>query len=103
MRNLKGFVLETSGTGQPGGTGVANDWAAVALHQSRGAFERLPPIIAAGGLTPESVGRVVREVRPWAVDVSSGVEESRGVKSEAKIRAFVAAVRDAEDEINRRV
>jgi phosphoribosylanthranilate isomerase len=96
LSNLKGLVLETPATVEAGGTGVPNDWVTVREHQSRGAFDGLPAIIAAGGLTPETVGRVVREVRPWAVDVSSGVEETRGIKSEAKIRAFVAAVRDAD-------
>jgi phosphoribosylanthranilate isomerase len=96
LTNLKGFVLETSGTGQAGGSGVANDWAAVVEHQRRGTFDGLPPVIAAGGLTPESVGPVVRAVRPYAVDVSSGVEEARGIKSAAKIETFVAAVRDAD-------
>jgi phosphoribosylanthranilate isomerase len=99
LRNLKGFVLETSGTGQAGGTGVPNDWSAVVEHQARGTFTKLPPIIAAGGLTPESVGRVVRDVRPYAVDVSSGVEASRGIKSAEKIEAFVGAVRRADEEL----
>ena len=93
LTNLKGLVLETAGTAQPGGTGVPNDWRTVREQQSRGGFAALPPFIAAGGLTPETVGAVVRDVRPWAVDVSSGVEESPGRKSPEKIAAFVAAVR----------
>ena len=96
LANLKGLVLETAATAEAGGTGVANDWPAVREHQARGAFDGLPPIIAAGGLTPETVGLVVRDVRPWAVDVSSGVELTRGVKSPEKMAAFVAAVRDAD-------
>ena len=96
LTNLKGLVLETAGTGQAGGSGVANDWAAVRRHQSAGAFDRLPPVIAAGGLTPQTVETVVRDVRPWAVDVSSGVEESLGKKSPEKIAAFVDAVRRAD-------
>ena len=89
-------MLETAGTGQAGGTGVPNDWRTVREHQSRGGFDGLPPVIAAGGLTPETAGAVVRDVRPWAVDVSSGVEESLGKKSPERIAAFVAAVRDAD-------
>ena len=96
LKNLAGLVLETAGTGQAGGSGVANDWATVRAAQAAGAFDGLPPIIAAGGLTPESVGGIVREIRPYAVDVSSGVEEARCQKSAARMEAFVRAVRDAD-------
>ena len=99
LTNLAGFVLETAGTGQPGGTGVANDWDAVRAAQAAGEFDGLPAVIAAGGLTPESVGAVVRDVRPYAVDVSSGVEESRGRKSAERVAAFVRAVREADGAI----
>src|SRR5579863_5000746 len=90
LRCLQGLVLETAGT--VGGSGVANDWDLVAHHRQRGDFVGLPPLIAAGGLTPETVGDVVRKIRPWAVDVSSGVEESVGRKSADKIEAFIRAV-----------
>jgi phosphoribosylanthranilate isomerase len=96
LTNLKGVVLETAGTGRAGGTGVANDWETVRHHIKSGDFAGLPPVIAAGGLTPETVGAVVRDIRPWAVDVSSGVEESLGRKSVERIRSFVAAVRAAD-------
>ena len=96
LTNLNGLVLETAGTQQAGGTGVPNDWATVREHQAHGTFDGLPPIIAAGGLTPQTVAAVVRDVRPWAVDVSSGVEESPGKKSAAKVAAFVEAVRGAD-------
>jgi phosphoribosylanthranilate isomerase len=96
LDNLSGFVLEPARTGQPGGSGVANDWETVRRQQERGNFEDLPPLVAAGGLTPETVADVVRKIRPWAVDVSSGVEQSRGVKSAEKILAFVEAVRAAD-------
>jgi phosphoribosylanthranilate isomerase len=98
LTNLKGIVLETAGTGHAGGTGIANDWRTVREHQANGGFTGLPPVIAAGGLTPETVGAVVRDVRPFAADVSSGVEESRGKKSPEKIAAFVAAVRRADEQ-----
>ncbi|HEV7299189.1 MAG TPA: phosphoribosylanthranilate isomerase [Tepidisphaeraceae bacterium] len=97
MRHLTGLVLEPDNTGHAGGSGVANDWAAVVDAATRGAFEGLPPIIAAGGLSPDNVADVVRAVRPYAVDVSSGVEDGViGEKSAAKIAAFVAAVALAE-------
>jgi phosphoribosylanthranilate isomerase len=96
LRHLRGLVLETAGDGAPGGTGVANDWTAVRRGQEEGLFDGLPPMIAAGGLTPETVGAVVRHLRPWAVDVSSGVERAKGEKSEEKIRAFMEAVREAD-------
>jgi phosphoribosylanthranilate isomerase len=79
-------LLDTHAEGALGGTGRAFDWA-VAAEVAR----RLP-IVLAGGLTPENVGEAVRRVRPWAVDVSSGVETD-GVKDAGKIQAFVAAVR----------
>ena len=98
LHNLAGFVLETAGTGAPGGSGVENDWETVTLAQRRGWFEGLPAVIAAGGLRPETVAQVVRSVRPWAVDVSSGVEMDgqKGRKSGAKLSAFIEAVRKAD-------
>jgi len=96
LTHLRGVVLETARTGQPGGTGRANDWQTVRHHRQRGDFIGLPAVIAAGGLTSESVAAVVHDIRPYAVDVSTGVESSLGVKSPEKIEAFVRAVRDAE-------
>ncbi len=94
LNNLRGLVLETAGPGI-GGTGIENDWAAIARLQREGAFEGVPALIAAGGLRPDNVAQVIRQLQPWAVDVSSGVEEAPGRKSPEKIDAFVAAVRGA--------
>lgn len=69
-----------------GGTGRTIDWTAAA------AVARLRPVVLSGGLTPENVERAVRTVRPYAVDVSSGVESAPGVKDESKLRAFFAAL-----------
>jgi phosphoribosylanthranilate isomerase len=81
--------------GAHGGSGQACDWHAVA--EARDALGRMR-LIAAGGLTPANVSGVVRLMRPWAVDVSSGVEgDTRGVKSEAKIDSFIRAVRAADE------
>jgi phosphoribosylanthranilate isomerase len=70
------------------GRGMRGDWDALAAVASR------LPVILAGGLTPENVAEAVRRVRPWGVDVSSGVE-TVGRKDAAKMRAFVAAAKGA--------
>ena len=92
--HLQGFVLESAGAA--GGTGKPNDWETIRRHRQRGDFVGLPHLIAAGGLTPDSVAAVVRDLRPWAVDVSSGVESAPGRKSPEMIEAFIRAVRCAE-------
>jgi phosphoribosylanthranilate isomerase len=82
----KGLILDADVPGEAGGTGQAFDWSAVPRN--------LPlPLILSGGLTVQNVGRAVREVKPWAVDVSSGVESARGVKDPAKIVEFIRSVR----------
>jgi len=93
--NLRGLLLETPGT--EGGSGQENDWNAIVQAQSDGILEGLPPLIVAGGLRPANVGEVVRRIRPWAVDVSSGVEQVKGEKSADLIAAFIAAVREADE------
>lgn len=81
----KALLLDAYAPGEPGGTGLTFDWADI----PRG----LPiPLILSGGLNAANVGRAVREVRPWAVDVSSGVEASRGVKDPRKIVEFIRSV-----------
>lgn len=72
-----------------GGTGVRFDWARVPRDLAM-------PLILAGGLTPENVAQAVTEVRPWAVDVSGGVEAAKGIKDETKLRAFVRNVNSVE-------
>jgi len=82
------YLLDTLVEEKYGGTGQVFAW-----EIARRAAEKYPVIIA-GGLDPENVGRVVAELKPWGVDVSSGVE-SEGVKDIAKIKAFVRAARSA--------
>ena len=78
--------------GPAAGSGAAFDHHALAALRT----ELRKPVILAGGLTPENVADAIRVVRPDAVDVSSGVESSPGVKDPERIRAFCAAVRAAE-------
>jgi phosphoribosylanthranilate isomerase len=79
-----------------GGSGQENDWNAIVSARNAGALDNLPPLVAAGGLHPDNVANVVRLLRPYAVDVSSGIEEEFGKKSLDKIDAFIRAVRSAE-------
>lgn len=81
--------------GSDGGQGLACDWKALAAAIGERAAGSTP-IILAGGLTPENVGEAIRIVRPWGVDVSSGVESSRGVKDAALIARFCEAVQRAD-------
>jgi phosphoribosylanthranilate isomerase len=93
-----GLLVDTRLPGEtqlPGGTGVPFDWSLV-----RGLAERVPFLMLAGGLTPQNVAEAVRAVRPHAVDVSSGVEALPGRKDPEKVRAFVRAVREAEETLS---
>lgn len=81
-------LLDPHVAGTYGGTGVTLDWD-VAAEVARQA-----PVVLAGGLTPSNVAGAVRKVRPWAVDVSSGVE-TEGNKDVEKIRAFILAAKEA--------
>lgn len=91
--HLVGLVMDPVGGG---GAGIANDWGTLHRHLAAGDFADLPPLIAAGGLTPGTVGDVIRLLRPWAVDVSSGVESGPGEKSPELIRRFIEAVHEAD-------
>lgn len=84
-----GFLIDGCREGAFGGTGVQFDWKM--LRDVR--FEK--PFIAAGGLTPENVAEAIRTLRPYAVDVASGVENSEGFKDKKKMQDFVAAVRES--------
>ena len=97
--NLVGLLLETPHDTELGGTGVANNFAALAQLKSQRVFDGLPPIIIAGGLSPQNVGSVVKLLRPHAVDVSTGVEQNAREKSPEKIRAFIDAVYQADQEL----
>lgn len=88
------LLLDTYVAGEQGGTGMAFDWGRVA-----GVLPRDIPVLLAGGLRPGNVAQAVRTLRPYAVDVSSGVERSPGIKDRAKVAAFCDAVRAADGEV----
>jgi phosphoribosylanthranilate isomerase len=76
-----------------GGVGERFDWSLVPAALRNGGDK---PLILSGGLARENVGEAVRRVRPWGVDVSTGVESAKGIKDAAKIAAFIAEVRNAD-------
>ena len=88
------WLLDSDVPGQLGGTGEKFDWS---LAQRATKLGR--PVILAGGLTPENVAMAVREVRPYGVDVSSGVEVLPGRKDLQKVKAFIHAAREAQAEL----
>jgi phosphoribosylanthranilate isomerase len=85
----RGWLLDAYHDKLYGGTGDSFDWKLIPRELAR-------PVILSGGLSPENVTRAVCQVRPWAVDVSSGVEAAKGIKDAAKIAAFIAGVRHAD-------
>src|SRR5216684_2418890 len=88
------FLLDSSTPEKPGGTGKVFDWQRIApLVQ---VMNKSVKVIAAGGLTPENVGKAMRILHPWGVDVSSGVEMMPGKKDPEKVRAFIRAVKGAD-------
>ena len=85
--DAQGWLLDAYHDRLYGGTGETFDWKLIPRDLDK-------PVILSGGLTPDNVGVAVRLVRPWAVDVSSGVEAAKGIKDAAKIAAFVAGVKN---------
>lgn len=98
LGHLKALVLETAAS-VPGGSGIPNDWRTITEYQQSGETSSMPPLIAAGGLSPQNVADVIRLLRPFAVDVSSGVEDRPGEKSREKLTAFFQAVRSMQADI----
>jgi phosphoribosylanthranilate isomerase len=90
--DASGWLLD-SHVEEYGGVGERFDWSVVPAARVR---EQMRPLVLSGGLTSGNVGEAVRRVRPWAVDVSSGVESAKGIKDAAKIAAFIAEVRNAD-------
>jgi phosphoribosylanthranilate isomerase len=83
FESARGLLLDAWVAGVAGGTGERFDWNLIPAE--------LPgPVILSGGLTPDNVATAVQQVRPWAVDVSSGVEASKGIKDAQKLAQFIA-------------
>lgn len=83
-----GLLLDAFVDGVPGGTGQVFDWNLIPRDLA-------VPVVLSGGLDAANVGAAIERVRPWAVDVSSGVEAAKGIKDAAKIAAFMQGVRNA--------
>ena len=96
---IRALLLDSRNDEQPGGTGVTFDWmkAAPIVSELREQFS----FVVAGGLTPENVTGAMSILQPWGVDVSSGVESRPGKKDPDKVRAFIKAVRDHDQENSR--
>ena len=86
FRSAKGLLLDAHVEGIPGGTGTAFDWTLIPRQLSL-------PVILSGGLSSGNVAAAIKQVQPYAVDVSSGVEVSKGIKDAAKIAVFINEVK----------
>ena len=89
--NLDALLVDSRAAGAVGGTGLTYDWNAArrSIFDSTGQMK----LVAAGGLTPENVAEAIATLRPWGVDVVSGVESAPGRKDAARVQAFIATVR----------
>ncbi|WP_372862177.1 phosphoribosylanthranilate isomerase [Spongiibacter sp.] len=87
--SARAILLDSYKRGMPGGTGETFNWQKIPL-------ERDFPLLLAGGLSSENVGAAIASCRPWAVDVSGGVEKQPGIKCPERIRQFIQAVADAD-------
>jgi phosphoribosylanthranilate isomerase len=93
-QNVGGIVLDSGTSDQRGGTGKSFDW-----REAKGwvsVMTQLHPVVLAGGLNPDNVSEAIGILKPWGVDVASGVEARPGKKDPEKVRAFVKAVREIE-------
>ncbi len=91
--DAQALLLDAYIEGVPGGTGESFDWALIPRELSL-------PVILSGGLHPGNVAGAVRAVRPYAVDVSSGVEASKGIKDAAKVAAFIKEVKNVDIQLS---
>jgi len=96
--NLAGILLDSGTREERGGTGKAFAWGEA--HSFVSAIGSQHPIVVAGGLTPANVGWAVEFLKPWGLDVTSGVETRPGKKDPEKVRAFVRAVREMDRKVS---
>jgi phosphoribosylanthranilate isomerase len=89
FHDASGWLLDAFHEDAYGGKGAVFDWELIPASLQR-------PLVLSGGLTAGNVGDAVRQVRPWAVDVSSGVESGKGIKDAAKIAHFIREVKNAD-------
>jgi phosphoribosylanthranilate isomerase len=89
FKSAKALLLDTFSEAAVGGTGQVFDWNLIPKNMTK-------PVILAGGLTADNVAAAIQQVRPYAVDVSGGVEQNKGIKDAAKIAAFMRGVRNAD-------
>ena len=87
------LLVDASVKGAYGGTGVTADWNGAAE------LAKKYQLLLAGGLTPENVAEAIRQVKPWGVDVASGVESAPGEKDPSKMKAFVQAVQEGQSQV----
>lgn len=90
--DARGLLLDAYIEGVAGGTGHRFDWALIPAGLPK-------PVVLAGGLGPDNIAKAIRQTRPWAVDVSSGVEAAKGIKDPLRIQAFMKEVRNADGSI----
>lgn len=89
-----GLLLDSFQPGVPGGTGLTFDWSVIPVELNK-------PIVVAGGLSAANVHEAITRIHPYAVDVSGGVEEYKGIKSAEKIAAFMNEVARADEQVKR--
>jgi len=95
--NLAAILLDAYSPAVRGGTGERFNWSMVADARAAGAMKGLDPIVLAGGLDANTVGTAIDLIKPWAVDVASGVEQAPGVKDLKKVAAFIRATREGDE------
>jgi len=88
FETARGLLLDAFVPGVPGGTGESFDWSLIPRELPK-------PIVLSGGLTPFNVAAAIQQVRPWAVDVSSGVEAAKGIKDSHHVAQFIAKAKEA--------